>query len=169
VTADHHRHVDAAEHRHQELFGRLPRERLGVTPRRRVNEHHVAEPRNLELDAHRPRGDQMPLLGAELIASPLHDLAKGWGHTRRNAPGQLREHLSLAVPLNELHRDLGGQQVLERLARHRPEDGITADDDQIDRGGVHVLQDGLERGKVTVNVVESRYPHGSRAGCSISV
>src|SRR5262245_13810048 len=159
VPAYHDRHVEALEHRAQAFFRRMTRERLGVAARRRVAEEHVAKSRDLELHRNRPLRDRLALIGKQLVAHPSHDLTKRGRNARRVTASELREHLTLAVPLDELDGDLACEEIFEGLARHRPEDRVAPDHDQVDGRTVDLLDGGLERGEITMDVVEGRDPH----------
>jgi hypothetical protein len=60
--------------------------------------------------------------------------------------------------LNELDREIEIQQTRKRLAHHRPWEHVAADDYMVDVSAPHVLENGFQRRKVSVNVVKGRNP-----------
>ena len=128
MTRDDEARVDAVERVGKPLVRRrVGQDRLVATRRR------VAVENAVELDRGRPR--TRPLDGVSV---------------------EVREHpvvrLAVAVPTNELrvHR----ADELERLGRLRAEEYVAAEHDRVDAYAVDLGQDGLERARHRVDVVE---------------
>jgi hypothetical protein len=69
--------------------------------------------------------------------------------------------LALGVPAQEPDPVAFCEQPLERRARERAPEGVPSADDGVHTRRVHVCEDGLERGQVSVDVVQRRDPHAS--------
>ena len=168
MTADHRSHIESVEYGTKTILWRVSRKALGIAARRRMAEQDIAHSGNLQLQGDGPRRNDLTVFRKKLVPHPLHDRAKGWRDRRRFRTRELREHLTLAVALNELNRQWRREQTLERLSRHRAEDRVASNDDEVDICGMDILQHGLERREVAMNVIERGDPHG-RHGLSITL
>ena len=141
----------------------LAREDLGFAARRGVTEEHPAEALDVDLNGARPAGQHRPDLGPQLLRGPAHGVEIGLGQRtaggrspvgrrRRVRRGHLGQDGELAIAVDEAHRQVEIEQAPQRLARHRTGDHVAPHHDQIDRGGPHLLEHGVEGGEIAVNV-----------------
>ena len=71
----------------------------------------------------------------------------------------MREHFSVAVAGDVVRGHVDVRQTVQRFARHRTGQHVAADDDAIDAGAADVVERGVERRQVAVDVVEGRDAH----------
>jgi hypothetical protein len=71
----------------------------------------------------------------------------------------------LAIAVNELDREVEGQESRERLTRHRPRNDVASKDDLVHIFTTDLVQHRFKRRKVAVDVVECCNPHDSRPLC----
>jgi hypothetical protein len=125
-----------------------------------VTKEHVTEPVNRNTDGCRPAGQQIFVRRVQLLRRPAHDLSK----LRRHGAGfdslHSCQHFAIAIAVDEPQRHIESQQALNRFHRHRPGHDVAADDDLVGARPADLVEDGLERGKIPVNVVQSCNPHG---------
>ena len=159
MPADDRTRRDAREDRNETCVRRHAREDLRVVPRRRVAEQHVPDPVNRHAQRLRPAGELLLQCRIDLVGRMSDERPDVFGQRARVRPSQLFEHGTIAISPDELHRDVEGEQAGKGLARHRPRKHIPADHNLIDPGLSNVLQNGLERRQVAMNVVESCDAH----------
>jgi hypothetical protein len=71
----------------------------------------------------------------------------------------LRQHLAVAVAVDELDGQVEAQQARDRLAGHRARDHVAPDHDPVHLRPANVLQHRLQRGEVAVDVIDRRDSH----------
>jgi hypothetical protein len=88
----------------------------------------------------------------------------GVGHCVFIRGGEQSQNRQFAVAVNEVRAPIEREQPLERFPRHGPGQHIPTDDDLVDVGVPNLLEDGVEGGKVAVDVKECSYSHDSMCG-----
>jgi len=71
----------------------------------------------------------------------------------------LCKHLSIAIPLDELNRDVEVEQTRERFPRHRTQNNIASNDDMGYSFLANLMEDSLECGKIAMEVIEDGDTH----------
>src|SRR5439155_26751211 len=71
----------------------------------------------------------------------------------------LGKHCKLTIAVNKLHWNVEPHQESERFIRHRTRENVAADYDLIDSRTTHILENSLQRRKVSMNVAECRNSH----------
>ena len=118
-----------------------------VGRRRRMAEHDGADVRHLELDGRRPLRDPTESGSAESRRAPARALDDGWIGSGRVG------RLPVAVAHEEPNPLALGLQPLGPPPA-APGDEVSAGDDRVGRLAARIGEDGFERRKVAVDVVE---------------
>jgi hypothetical protein len=77
-------------------------------------------------------------------------------------PRHQRQHLAIAVAVNETHGNRRVREHVDRLAGHRSRDNVTAGNDPIDTFALDLVEYRLQRGQVAVYVVQGGDFHCAR-------
>jgi hypothetical protein len=71
--------------------------------------------------------------------------------------------------VDERHRDPAAKEAIQAFPRHRARHHVAAHNDHVDSDAPHLLEHGLERGKVPVDVIQGRDSlHGLGSSCNAS-
>src|SRR5438128_2347262 len=71
----------------------------------------------------------------------------------------MRKHLSVGIALDKMDWNSQIAQTREGFARHWTGDHITADHQQLDVCLRNLVEDGLKRGKIAVNIIDCSNMH----------
>src|SRR5919202_1778582 len=152
VAGDDDVGAHAVEDPPQPPLRRQRRDDVEVVLRRGMAEENPSHTGELELDPFRETVEELDLLVAQRSAKPL-ELA---GRRSALAWRRLLHELSLRVASEPADAVAEGAEPLDGLGREGSADDVTADDDEI--RGRRLRKHGLERGQVSVDVVERGDP-----------
>ncbi len=159
MTAYDHTHVQPFKDWQEAVFRCKTSKYLSVISRRGVAELHLAQPANLYIDCFGPASQQTLVLGIELLRYP----AKGVSSLFRNGDSfracHLRNDLAVAVAFDKLYWNIEVQQTRECLTRHWAQNYIAPNDYMVYVRLANVSEYSLERGQVSMNIIECSNPH----------
>src|ERR1700687_2987021 len=95
----------------------------------------------------------------KLLGRPADDLPELFWNLADVLACHLCEHDSVAIAVDELNWNIQIEQARQRLTRHRARKDIASDHDMVYLRSTNILEDGLQCGEVSMNVIERSDPH----------
>ena len=164
VATDDEGYAERLEDGQKAIFGGERGEDLDLVAWGCVAEEDFAEVGDGELDCTRPSRDPLTLALVELLCGPLDEVAA----VRRNRGGflpcEMLQDGGFSVAEQAIKWGLAGLEEGQAFVRHGAGENVAADDDPVDADAANVVEHGLERGEVAVDVVEGCNAHECYVG-----
>ena len=170
VTADHEACAHVLERSDETILWCQASKTLRFASRSAMAKENFVQTCNLQTPCLGPIPQNIVVLRMDLICGPAQDLSKrfrkwfaGCGSPVGDPAwiwrADLGKHCKLTIAVNKLHWNVEPHQESERFIRHRTRENVAADYDLIDSRTTHILENSLQRRKVSMNVAECRNSH----------
>ena len=155
------------EDRQQQVLTGQSREALDFASWRAMAKQHLAQSEHVDAHHAGPAGDERAVVRKDLSCAPADDGLQRFRQrlTGRCAPVrnarsvggfELCQRRKFAVAVNELNRNIQGEQALKCFSWKRSGEDIATHDNPVDPKIAEFCEDCFERGQVAVDVVERR-------------